>query len=46
VFKLTTENNLAIIHGLISLTDKGDHVFMDLTEAQNSTRESGNFTEA
>jgi len=33
VFKLTTFNNPTIIHGLISLTDKGDHVFMDLIES-------------
>jgi hypothetical protein len=33
VFKLTTLNNLKIIHGLISFTDKGDHIFMDLIES-------------
>jgi hypothetical protein len=33
VFKLTTVNNPTIIHGLISLTDKGDHFFMDLIES-------------
>lgn len=32
VFKLTTISNPTIIHGLISLTDKGDHIFMDLIE--------------
>jgi len=32
VFGLTTLNNQSIIHGLISLTDKGDHIFMDLIE--------------
>ncbi|WP_028298315.1 hypothetical protein [Olivibacter sitiensis] len=32
VYKLTTVNNPTIVHGLISLTDKGDHVFMDLIE--------------
>ena len=32
VYKLTTVNNPSIIHGLISLTDKGDHIFMDLIE--------------
>jgi hypothetical protein len=31
-FKLTTINNQNIIHGLISITDKGDHIFMDLIE--------------
>lgn len=33
VYKLTTLNNATIIHGLISLTDKGDHIFMDLIES-------------
>ena len=33
IYKLTTLNNPAIIHGLISLTDKGDHIFMDLIES-------------
>lgn len=33
VFKLTTINNPQVVHGLISLTDKGDHVFMDLIES-------------
>lgn len=33
VFKLTTLNNLTVIHGLISFTDKGDHIFMDLIES-------------
>lgn len=32
VFKLTTISNPTIIHGLISFTDKGDHIFMDLIE--------------
>lgn len=32
VFKLTTTNNPTVIHGLIGLTDKGDHIFMDLIE--------------
>lgn len=32
VFKITTVNNPTIIHGLISLIDKGDHFFMDLIE--------------
>ncbi|MBM2816563.1 MAG: hypothetical protein HW421_3325 [Ignavibacteria bacterium] len=32
VYKLTTINNPTIIHGLISLTDKGDHIFMNLIE--------------
>ena len=33
VYKLTTFSNPTIIHGLISLTDKGDHIFMDLIES-------------
>lgn len=33
VYKLTTINNPTIIHGLISLTDKGDHIFMNLIES-------------
>jgi len=33
VFKLTTVNNPTIIHGLISLIDKGDHFFMVLIES-------------
>ena len=33
VFKLTTASNPSIIHSLISLTDKGDHIFMDLIES-------------
>ena len=33
VYKLTTISNPTIIHGLISLTDKGDHIFMDLIES-------------
>ena len=32
IYKLTTEHNSSIIHGLISLTDKGDHIFMNLIE--------------
>ena len=32
VYKLTTANNPSVIHGLVSLTDKGDHIFMDLIE--------------
>jgi hypothetical protein len=33
VYKLVTVNNPNIIHGLISVTDKGDHIFMDLIES-------------
>lgn len=32
VYGLTTINNPTIIQGLVSLTDKGDHVFMNLIE--------------
>jgi hypothetical protein len=33
VYKLTTVSNPTIIHGLISLTDKSDHIYMDLIES-------------
>jgi hypothetical protein len=33
VYCLTTLNNQNIIQGLISITDKGDHIFMDLIES-------------
>ena len=33
VYKLTTINNPTVIHGFISITDKGDHIFMDLIES-------------
>ena len=33
VYKLTTISNPTIIQGLIRLTDKGDHIFMDLIES-------------
>ena len=33
MYKLTTVNNPTVIHGLISLTDKDDHIFMDLIES-------------
>jgi hypothetical protein len=32
VYKVTTLDNPTIIQGLISLTDKGDHIFMNLIE--------------
>jgi hypothetical protein len=38
VYKLTTISNPTIIHGLISLTDKGDHIFMDLIESAKFNR--------
>lgn len=33
IYKLTTINNPTIIHGLISFTDKSDHIFMSLIES-------------
>ena len=33
VYKLTTVNNPNIIHGLVSLEDKQDHIFMHLIES-------------
>ncbi len=33
VYKLTTLNNLTVVQGLISITDKGDHIFMDIIES-------------
>lgn len=33
VYKLTTANNPTVIHGLLSLEDKGDHIFMHLIES-------------
>ena len=33
VYKLTTANNPAIIHGLLSIEDKKDHIFMHLIES-------------
>jgi hypothetical protein len=45
VFKLTTINNPSIIHGLISLTDKGDHIFMNLIESAKFNKGKINFTE-
>lgn len=33
VYKLTTVNNPAIIHGLLSIEDKEDHIFMHLVES-------------
>jgi len=33
VYKLTTANNPTIIQGLISFTNKGDHIFMNLIES-------------
>jgi hypothetical protein len=32
VYKLTTINNPVIIHGLLSITEKSDHIFMNLIE--------------
>ena len=33
VYKLTTLENPAIVHGLISISDNHDHVFMNLIES-------------
>ncbi len=33
IFKLTTTNNPTIIQGLLSIEDKGDHIFMHLVES-------------
>jgi hypothetical protein len=38
VYKLVIANNLQIIQGLISLQDKGDHVFMHLIESNKFNR--------
>lgn len=35
IYKLTTENNPQIIHGLICLQDKQDHIFIKLVESSN-----------
>ncbi len=35
VYSLTTQHNENIIQGLISITDKGDHIFMELIESAN-----------
>lgn len=40
VYKLTTVNNPGIIHGLISLEDKQDHVFIHLVESANFNKGS------
>lgn len=33
VYKLSTANNPAIMHGLLSIEDKSDHIFMHLVES-------------
>jgi len=43
VYKLNTVENPKIIQGLICLTDKGDHIFMDLIESANLTKGKTNF---
>jgi hypothetical protein len=35
VYKLTTANNPKIIHGLLCLEDKSDHLFIHLVESAN-----------
>ena len=46
VFKLTTVNNPTIVQALISLTDKGDHIFMNLIESAKFNKGKNNFIEA
>lgn len=41
VYKLTTVNNPTIIQGLVSLSDKQDHVFMHLIESAAFNRGPG-----
>ena len=41
VYCLTTLNNQKIIQGLISITDKGDHIFMDLIESAKFNKGKG-----
>ena len=41
VFKLNTVENPKVIQGLISLTDKGDHIFMDLIESAKFNKGKG-----
>jgi hypothetical protein len=43
VYCLTTLNNQKIIQGLISITDKGDHIFMDLIESAKFNKGKGKF---
>ena len=38
---MTTLNNQKIIQGLISITDKGDHIFMDLIESAKFNKGKG-----
>ncbi|WP_224994289.1 hypothetical protein [Cesiribacter sp. SM1] len=35
IYKLTTINNPKIIHGLLSIEDKADHIFIHLIESSN-----------
>jgi hypothetical protein len=42
---LTTQNNQKIIQGLISITDKGDHIFMDLIESAKFNKGKKSFIE-
>ena len=41
VFKLVIIGNPTIIQGLISLQDKGDHIFMHLIESNKFNRDTG-----
>lgn len=38
VFKLVTRGNKDIIHGLMSINDGGDHIFLNLVESSNFNR--------
>lgn len=41
VYKLTTDNNPAIIQGLLSIEDKQDHIFMHLIESSKFNKGKG-----
>ena len=40
VYKLTTVNNIKVIHGLLCLEDKSDHFFIHLVESANFNKGS------
>ena len=41
IYKLTTLNNPSIIQGLLSIEDKGDHIFMHLIESSKFNKGKG-----
>lgn len=45
VYSLSTLNNQDIIQGLISLTDKGDHIFMSLIESAKFNKSKNKLSE-